>query len=368
MKKRVTKHKRQGRKRPWETRWYDNDGKRHSKFFETKEKRDLFADKIEQELEAHGSTILDVDFSEYQEYVYLKRELGDGVDFIKVVRDAAAKFIDTHRKPVAEVFDVFEEDRRIQGVSEDYLSHTLLAFRRFNKSFPETLISEITTDQVKNWLDSLKVGRETWTHYRKHIHAAFELALKRGWVAENVVRNVPSPEIVREEPEFYTVDEAQALLDKALEVEPRVLVPFALGLFAGMRSSSALRIEHSEVRLEDMNIVIPAKKAKKKRRLVIEHLPDNLWAWLKLAPKDGYLIPKREYQTLRTRIHDKAGVESKRNGFRHSFASYHVAWKGDAGQTATIIGHRGSVTTLEDNYRAQVEKALAEKYFLILPK
>lgn len=366
--KKIHKKKREGRAKPWEVAWKDAEGNRRSKFFETKEKRDTYASELEKNSSKHGDSILDIDWSYYQEYLYLKKLAGEKRDFISILREALAKHVDLEKKSVKEVFDQYEEYTKATGVTEDYVRHLSLVLNRFNDSFPGSLIREITADEITNWIASFDFVPETRVHYRKHLKAAFEFALERKWVTENVVNHVPKPQVIRPEPEVYTTAEVKKILETAREMDPAMLVPFALGLFAGLRPSSALRICADEVRVSARNIVIPAAKAKGRKRLVLQHFPETLWKWLEIAPESGYGINKRDYEERKKRIFIRAGIKSKKNGFRHSFASYHVAWKGDVGLTATILGHRGSLRILEDHYRAQVEKAAGEAYFKIFPK
>lgn len=364
----IHKDKLEGRKSPWVVRWTNAKGKRKSKFFPTKEKRDTFAAELDKQLDENGNSVLDIDWSHYQEYLQLKKLAGDSIDLIEVLRYALARHVDLERKSAKEVFDLYEEHTRATGVTEDYMRHLTLVLNRFNDYYPDVLIREITTEQVSTWIASFNFVAETRVHYRKHLLAAFEYAKDRNWLTENVVKHVPKPKVIRAEPEFYSVEEVRKLLEVARDKDPALLVPFALGLFGGLRPSSALRICADEVRLADQNVVIPAQKAKGGKRLVLQHFPETLWAWLKIAPESGYGIKKRDYEERKKRIFLRADIESRKNGFRHSFASYHVAWKGDIGLTATILGHRGSLRILEDHYRAQVEKAAGEAYFKIFPK
>ena len=55
-----------------------------------------------------------------------------------------------------------------------------------------------------------------------------------------------------------------------------------------------------------------------------------------------------------------------KNAFRHSFASYHVAWKRDFQDTALIMSHKGT-DILFKHYRGNATKEEAEKYFNIFP-
>ena len=62
---------------------------------------------------------------------------------------------------------------------------------------------------------------------------------------------------------------------------------------------------------------------------------------------------------------EAAGVQSKQNGFRHSFASYHLAKFKDAKETARILGH---VDPNVIHYKQLVSAKDAERFSSLRPK
>jgi hypothetical protein len=51
------------------------------------------------------------------------------------------------------------------------------------------------------------------------------------------------------------------------------------------------------------------------------------------------------------------------NALRHSFCTYHVALYGDAGNTATLLTHRGNVSILYEHYRGNATRKQAQQWF-----
>ena len=122
------------------------------------------------------------------------------------------------------------------------------------------------------------------------------------------------------------------------------------------------------------------------RRNYIENLPDNLWAWLERTPKSAFGWCERKWKKRRESALRRAGLlvngkqlktpdengkfPQKRipphNAFRHSFASYHVAWKRDFQDTALIMSHKGT-DILFKHYRGVATKEDADRYFKIYP-
>ena len=158
-----------------------------------------------------------------------------------------------------------------------------------------------------------------------------------------------------------------------------------MGLFAGMRTSAIARVAYDEITMRQ-GILTPAEKTKKNRRNYIENLPDNLWAWLERTPKTAFNWCERKWKKRREAALRRAGLlvngtQLKKpdengklpqkkipphNAMRHSFASYHVAWKRDFQDTALIMSHKGT-DILFKHYRGIATKENAERYFNIYP-
>ena len=70
----------------------------------------------------------------------------------------------------------------------------------------------------------------------------------------------------------------------------------------------------------------------------------------------------------RARRHwDALGLAYPQNGFRHSFATYHIAWLRDAGKTDLLLTHRGGARVLWDSYYGIATQNEGEAYFQINP-
>lgn len=74
--------------------------------------------------------------------------------------------------------------------------------------------------------------------------------------------------------------------------------------------------------------------------------------------------------TLRKRmdaLKAAAKIESwPHNALRHSFASYHLAFHGDAMRTATLLGHKDS-GVVHNHYKAIVQKSEAARFWSLHP-
>jgi integrase len=299
--KNVRKEKREGKKSPWGVFWTDSEGNRRSKFFRTKELRDTYASDLEGTLNKHGASALDVDLDLWRKYCDLQAKLGDtpiehAVDHY--LKHAAPK----ESKTVNEAKAAFYENRQQAGCVDDYLRHVEKELGRFAKRFGERKLTDISVEEISTWIYALPYQNVTKRNYHTRLHAMWEYAILREWASSNPVHKVPKPKVKRKEPTTYTVEETEKILNKAWETD-RSLVPYlALALFAGMRSSALDRLEFNEVDFDEKFILVPEEKAKNEQRAIIQHLPENLWLWLKGSKRADYQIEIRDYYERRKRV------------------------------------------------------------------
>jgi integrase len=147
------------------------------------------------------------------------------------------------------------------------------------------------------------------------------------------------------------------------------LLPYiALALFAGLRSAELMRLDGKDVNFEERAVVVGQQVAKKRSRRVVE-MCDALYAWLiPLKPLKGAIVDTREFPDNLDALKGAAEIESwPHNGLRHSFGSYHLAFRGDAVKTAQQMGHRSS-DVVHNHYKALVLKTDAEKFWSLKPE
>jgi integrase len=133
-------------------------------------------------------------------------------------------------------------------------------------------------------------------------------------------------------------------------------------------------MRQSHIRLDRRIIVLNAEVTKKTRRRVIE-MPegdafgDCLFTWL-----SARALPERvfagSYSTFRRRFRafrKALGFTLIQDGLRHTAATYHYAYYGDAAKTAALLGER-DVRTLLEHYKGLATRAEAERFFALRPK
>jgi integrase len=263
---------------------------------------------------------------------------------------------------------------------------------RFADAFEGRIASEVSGEEIKTWLQGLKVGSRTNKNYLSVVGELFKFATQKHYVAFSpldYLTDVDRKELCGggadpKEPSILTPAQAERLLTAALEhPELGQLGAVTLALFCGLRTEEIKRLEWAKVRLAESPpiVTIDAKIAKKRSVRNVE-IPLNAILWLSLvADRTGQVTrssyaddhPRRFRQLQRFAGFGKKNQKGvwhstwENNAMRHSFGSYHFALHGNSLETSRLLGHKSSDQVLFDHYRALATKAQAEAYFAIRP-
>ncbi len=294
-------------------------------------------------------------------------------DCLKLVGDlpnlhAAAKFYATRhkqaqRKPVAEVVAELLKVKEARGASLRYLGDLRGRLARFAEAFRKN-VGDVTTAEVQEWLDSLRLSTQTYANNRRVTYLLFEFAVARGYAVDNPVAAVENVTVRGGEIEIFTPSEVAKLLAAATDD----FIPcLALGAFAGLRSAEIGRLEWSDIHFHEGFIVVGASKAKTASRRVVP-IASNLAAWLAPYAKFEGLVwtgTHDAFYDAQQRTSAATGVKWKANALRHSYASYRFSLVGDAGRLAGELGNSAAV--VHRHYRELVKPADAERWFAVRP-
>ena len=372
-------------------------GKRFSKFFKTEAEQENFAMKMSPYVNEDKSEIFSLSPTDISDILTINSER-ENVSFIDIWR-----FYQKHHKTrevvsLLQGADVYIRSLRIQELDPNYITHARRIMERLCESYGDELLTSIKRETLENWIAALPYCSVTQRNYRSTIRAAWTFFERKEWIDKNIAMGMKIPKIVMGEIGIFTVEETEKLLRSNENIDPEVCGLLALGLFAGMRTSAIARVSYDEINFKERGILTPAEKTKKQRRNYIENLPDNLWAWLERTPKSAFTWCERKFKKRRERALRRAGLlvnsaDVKRlakdnanasgnrrkvssmevatrypphNAMRHSFASYHVAWKRNFQDTALILSHTGT-DILFKHYRGNATKEDAERYFNIYP-
>lgn len=338
-------------------------------WFETPRARDLQFNRLKRETQREGLQILSTSSADLQLLNDLREILPDDVD----PREAARFYVE-QRCPVSitlkDAIRAYFKMHQIAGTSTDHIRHLEVEFKRLTEFFPRNVnISEITKDHITDLLMKFDFKPATLANYQKDYKAFFNWCIRQKYCTISPMAGMKKIRIPESEPGFMPVEDAERFFKTALELYPKYTPVLALSFFAGMRSAAIPRLTRADLDFIHRGIRHQGATHKTRRRFFVQGFEENLWAWLE---------PWRSVQVLpgwisshaikmRRRIYEKAGVEFPHNAGRHSFCTYHVALHGNAERTATLLTHRGSVSTLYDHYRGNATQADARAYFSIMP-
>ncbi|MGA8660454.1 MAG: tyrosine-type recombinase/integrase [Chthoniobacterales bacterium] len=343
------------------------NGKRQRRFFASEKEAKIELRKLEIQLRREGEQGLSIP----EETRILATKATKLLEpFDRNVLDAA-KFYVAHLESlstdvrVSALVDEYQETKRKAQFSAAYLDDIRQRLGAFNELFGTRTVKSLKSSEIEEWLHGLGLAPQTVVNYRAILHAFFAFVVKRGYVENNPVSAIDKIRLADGTPEIFTPDE----LAKILSVAPSNLLPtLAIGAFAGLRASELLRLEWSEVDLARGYIHVAARKSKSARRRLVKILP-NLASWL--APYNAsqgkiYLNQKRAYHHAIEEVSRTTGITWKKNGLRHSFASYHLAKYANAAELMLQLGHT-TTRLIFEAYREVVTPEAAERYWAIMP-
>lgn len=340
-------------------------GGRIRRFFRCKGEAQTFLELSKIQLTNHGLAAFSLSEASRVEAV----ECSEKLDTIgSSITEATQFFLDhvqrTKRSCLVNAAIVeFHKTLETDGRSERYLGDIRVRLARFARQFGERVIADVAANEIDDWLRGLPVGGVTRNSFRRRLSALFGYAKKRSYVTTNPVRDTGR---ASEEPGaigILTVQETKRLLEKA---QPEMVPFWAIGAFAGLRSSEIQRLDWSEIDLQSGFIEVNASKSKTASRRLVTIQP-NLRQWLKRQRcRTGMVCPFNFFKRANDdREHAELADCWPNNGLRHSFASYHLSKFANADKLALEMGN--SARMIFRHYRELVKPREAECYWEIKP-
>jgi integrase len=367
--------------------WGYVDGKRRQYWFATeKEAKANCADR-NQEREAYGSK-LNLD-SESRLEAFRAAELLR--PHRKTIMDAVRHYLEhLNRTAVSVPFStlasrVREEFVRREKANEVSDRHAKTLRETLNKlelKFGNQTVSEITKDQVREWLLSLPLAVKTRNKHRGYAAQVFSLAKDFGYTSVNPVSEVKKfrERVTEENGEIgiLSVEDTEKLFRAA---DPEVIPFLTLSYFCGIRTSTIERLDWSDIKYDEKRAIVPRYKGKNQKRYPVT-LTDNVIDWLRPHVKaSGSLLVRatatNRFSKIKGRPSDvatrdrmlkaaaKAGITLPDNAGRNTFISMHVAHYQSMGKTA--LEGNTSIEIIERDYLDIVRREDAAKYWEIRP-
>jgi integrase len=302
------------------------------------------------------------------EYAHAMKLL-DGLNFREAVQTFAATHKGVVSKTVQSVVDEFllEKTKPNQPnkrpVSARYSTDLTCRLNRFAEAFHCNL-DTIRSEQVREFLDALKVGGRTYANFARIIATFFNWAKGKKYFSKeiNPLEGISTEYEDTSEIEIFSPKELAKLLAHA---GPDMVPYLAIGAFAGLRQAELLRLDWSEVK--PGFIEIKKSKAKTRSRRLVPIQP-NLESWIAGHRKEsGPVVPFREmFRPVQDLLAKTPGVKWKHNALRHSFVSYRMAITKNENLVAAEAGN--SPAKIFQNYRELVSDHDAAAWFSIEPK
>lgn len=352
------------------------NGKRERRFFSQKvegltpaEQAKLWADQRKNEIKAYGDGSLALDSTRRVDVQQAFQLLnGCAVSLTEVT-----KFYLAHTKPtggiktIEEVIAELLQRKSGDGLRESTISSYKTAMGVFAKQFGKSVIGELSSGTVQQWLDGI-TNKTTRDFYFRNLSVLFGFAHQKGYCATHITKKISRPKTEETPIEILPVPQLQLILETARKNKHlRDTIPaLVIGAFAGLRSSEIAKLEWNEIDLDSRTIEVKAVKSKTRQRRIVD-IADNLTQWLTpFVRKEGFIKPAGYRERLDI-LKEKVKLETwPRNCLRHSFASYHLAYHKDAAKTAFQLGHHNT-DMLFKHYRELVKPIVAGEYWAIVP-
>ncbi len=291
---------------------------------------------------------------------------------------------------LSSAIDAYTNSLNASEKSEDHIKKVKQRLSRFASSLgAETLVATLQGNSITEWLDSLKtleykevkgkkvrvpsgaaISPKTRDNYIRCLSAFFNFCMKKDYIEKNPMDKVLRVSLKQAEPEIYSLSEISTLLE-ATEAKSTFRLYAALAVFTGIRREELHRLKWEDIHLKDREITLSSTITKTNRRRTVD-ISENLAAWLepyinkKQKPSDLVLPTIAIIRTAKDKLLEtQPTLRFIQNGFRHTSASYHLAYYKNAAQTSLRMGH--SITVLEQNYKGLVRYNDAVKFWKIYP-
>ena len=292
------------------------------------------------------------------------------------VVDAAEFYVERHEliknsRPVDDTITDFLDALKADGLSTRYQTDCKNRLARFRKSFGKRLVADISSNEIGDWLRSLRDENDralaalTRNTFWLRLSALFNFARERGWCSENPLLESHKAKVKSSEIGILTPAEFARLLENASDET----LPYwaAIGGFTGLRSAELERLDWAEVHFDSDLVEVKAAKSKTASRRFVPIRP-ALKEWLAPYERRKGKVAAKMLRKRLERDRKLANIAQwPNNGLRHSFASYHAAEFRDAGMLALELGHRDQKLIFA-HYRELVRPADAHKYWNLRPE
>lgn len=344
----------QGRKHPHGCQW-TVASKRKTRFFEKIGPRDDFAKELAGGAKEHGSAAFTIDAAELLAFRAYKAQQAARTGTAPTIAKAVPQYI---------------QAKTAEGLSKAAMSHYASALKKLVEAMGRKPVDLVTREQMAEWSATLEGEDSTRRTMFVRARGLFTWLKFARIIAENPFDGLKPTKVIAKRIVLLSPQDGAKLFK--MNAAPNVrdhrelCGRMALEAFAGLRYRSAAGIIADDIKFSMKGIELPADNIKTERRKFIQHLPNNLWAWLKWADPTDWKMTARQYLQAKSHAFIRAGIDHPRNCLRKGFATYHLAALGDAGRTAAILCHTNLKKLMED-YNGVADTVSGKKWLAIFP-
>ncbi len=242
------------------------------------------------------------------------------------------------------------------------------------------LLADITPATISTHKNAMTQSAATIDKYIKNLQHVFTIAINEwGWLSDNPVKKVKSPELPRGRVRFLSDDERERLLKACKESPNQLLYPCViLALSTGMRQAELMELKWSDVSLKDGYLILYKTKNGDTRRVPLSGLALSiLQEHAKIRRIDTPLLfPSTRYpqqpidlrKAFANALKAAEITNFKWHDLRHSCASYLAMNGASMAEIAEILGHKTlsmskRYSHLSDGHVSNVVASMNEKIF-----
>lgn len=300
-----------------------------------------------------------------EEYVAARAHL-EGAAILPALKDYASRHRNVTAKRVGDAVAEMLAAKSRDGLSARYIETLRSHLNRFAGSF-QTNIGSVTAKLIQNWLDALSVGPRARNNIRMSVVTLFHFARTHNYLPKGQPTEADEVSKAKDRGGKIGILQPKQMSKLMAKAKGKNALYFALGGFAGLRSSEILRLEWTDFNFERAHITVAAEKSKTATRRLVPILP-NLAEWLRpYRNHQGKLFANRRDADAAIAFAKKCGIDPwPDNALRHSYGTYRLASIADAARVALEMGN--SPQKLITNYRELADERDATAWNAITPK
>lgn len=371
---------------------YSETGKRQQLFYATRELAKAARDEFLEKVETFGTQARAISPTLAEQATAADALLKP---YGLTVLEAAQQVLSQEKAKAASVtigaaLDEFEKAKEIR--SDKHVQAITHMAKHLREAFTGRIMSTITGKEIEDHIEAHTSGPAAF-NAKVRLHGNFWRWCsnpRRGWCVSDVLARIDRKDEKPGETETLTAAQAKALMEAAETYLPDCVVPFAIGLFTGMRPAEIKRLAPSDITADGIAVTAVNDRKNKSRRYI--QMPATFAAWLREYPVGESVCPPNFFRKEKA-VRRLAGFgvwsdyvaamnfdppipaepddddpKWPHNALRHTAASVAVALDKPLSILLFEHGHTGGEETLRKHYVGKMTKKDALAIEALVPK